>query len=89
MYSQKQTQMNRDNLIGAIGILIPGGVSVYTFVEQIKPVLGVIALVVSIAVGITVLILNIKKIRKLNRENINNMALKHPQAGSRRGKKEG
>jgi len=81
--------MNRDNLIGAIGILIPGGVSVYTFVEQIKPVLGVIALVVSIAVGITVLILNIKKIRKLNRDSINNMVLKHPQAGSRRGKKEG
>jgi len=82
--------MNKDNLIGALGILLPGSISIYVLAEKIKPLLGVIGLIVSIAVGVTVLILNIKKIRKVNQDKrINDMILKHPQVGSSRGKKGG
>lgn len=81
---------SKDNLIGALGVLIPGGFSLYTFIEWVKPVLGVIGLAVSIGVGITIFILNIKKIQRTNQDKrINDMILKHPQTGSSRGKKDG
>lgn len=80
--------MSKDNLIGALGILIPGSVSIYTFIEWVKPVLGVAGLVVSIGVGVTIFILNIKKIQKTNQDKrINDIILKHPETGRDRGKK--
>ena len=82
--------MSKDNLIGVLGILIPGGFSIYTFIEWIKPVLGIAGLVVSIGVGVTIFILNIKKIQKTNQDKrINDIILKHPETGKNRGKKEG
>ena len=69
--------MNRDNLIGFIGILVPGGFSLYSFLEQVRPVLGVIGAVVSIGVGVTVIILNVSKIKRSRQDRrINEMILK-------------
>lgn len=61
--------MTRDNIIGAIGILLPGITSAYTFLEKMKPVLSLVALAVSIAVGVTVFILNYRKIRENRRKS--------------------
>lgn len=82
--------MSKDNLIGALGILIPGGFSIYSFLEWVKPVLGIAGLVVSIGVGVTIFILNIKKIKRVNQDKrINNIILKHPEIEEKRGKKGG
>ena len=59
----------KGNIIGLLGILAPGIVSVYSFLDKMKPVLSIIALVVSIAVGVTVFILNYRKIRENRRKS--------------------
>lgn len=90
MYSDKQILMSKDNLIAALGILIPGSVSIYTFIEWVKPVLGIVGLIVSIGVGVTIFILNIKKIQRVNQDkHINDIILKHPEIEEKRGKKGG
>ncbi|GAH98001.1 unnamed protein product, partial [marine sediment metagenome] len=72
---------------GLVGILVPGVFSVYSFLEQLKPVLGILGLVVSIGVGVTVLILNIEKIRRVRQDRrINDIILKQPETRSTSGK---
>lgn len=79
--------MIKDNLIGLFGMLLTGTVSIYALVEKIKPVLGIIGLLVSIGVGITVLILNISKIKKIRMEKrIDEMILKHPEIKIKKNK---
>lgn len=67
--SQTTIVMTRDNFWGLIAFLLPGGFSLLNFLDQVRPVLGILGLVVSIAVGITVLILNLKKIREYRRNS--------------------
>lgn len=68
----------KDNIIGLIGMALPGGFSLYTIIENLNPILTFTGLVITITVGITVLIINYKKIQKLNRDKrIDDIILKH------------
>jgi len=67
----------KDNVIGFIGMILPGGFSVYTIIEDLNPILTFVGLVVTLTIGITILIINYKKIQKLNREKkIDDLILK-------------
>ena len=54
----------KENLINLLGISISGGVSIYTVVEKLNPLLQFISLIVTIGVGITLIVWNMKRIRK-------------------------
>ena len=68
----------KDNIIGFIGFALPGGFSVMAFLDQLRPVLGILGLVVSIIVGISVIWLNCVKIKKARLDKkIDEIILKH------------
>lgn len=69
----------KDNIVGLIGMAIPGGFTFYTIIEDMMPVLQFLGLLVTIAIGVTILIINRKKIQKLNRDKkIDDIIFKHP-----------
>ena len=69
----------KDNVIGFIGMLLPGGFSAYSLIEDLNPILTFTGLVITLAIGVTILIINYKKIQKLNREKkIDEIIFKHP-----------
>ena len=68
----------KDNIIGLIGMALPGGFSIYSIIDKMNPVLTFAGLVITIAIGTTVLVINYKKIQKLNRDKkIDDIILKH------------
>ena len=69
----------KDNIIGFIGMALPGGFSVYSLIEDMNLILTFAGLVITLTIGITVLVINYKKIQKLNRDKrIDDIIFKHP-----------
>ena len=70
--------MIKDNIIGFFGFVLLGGFSLLNFLDQVRPVLGILGLVISLAVGISILWLNITKIKKTRLDKkINEMIYQH------------
>ena len=68
----------RDYLAGILGMILPGGFSLYTIVEKLNPFLQFAGLVLTITIGITVLIINRNKIAQQEREKqIDEIILRH------------
>jgi hypothetical protein len=58
----------KDKLLNFSGIALPLGSIVYNFIEKATPILGFIALCVSVGVGISAIIVNIKKVKASDRQ---------------------
>lgn len=54
----------REHFLTIFGVIFPGSFSIYNLIEQTTPILAWIGLLISISVGITALINNIKKLKK-------------------------
>lgn len=68
----------KDYFASIVGMLLPGGFSTYSLIEKLNPIFQFIGLLITISVGVTVLIINRKKISKLNRDKeIDEIILKH------------
>jgi len=70
----------KQNILVALGLILPGGFSIYTLVEKLMPYLQMIGFLVSIGVGVTVILINYRHAKKIKMDiEINELKLKHAQ----------
>lgn len=68
----------KDHILNIVGMLFPGGFTILTVVEKLNPFCQLLGLIITILVGITVIVLNIKKVEKYNRDKkIDDILLRH------------